>query len=103
MFITRLLAEGRATADAAATLLVLHHLAHQADPAQQAQQAQPAQQPQQAQQAGASRLVSPEEAFVAVLQTADLQGGRNRRDALKCIVDSLYMLYCSHTAHIRAE
>ena len=48
-----------ATADAPGTLLVLRHLAHQAS-----------------QQTG-SGLTRPEEAFVAVLQTANLQGKRD--------------------------
>lgn len=89
MFITCLLAEGRATADAAATLLVLRHLAQQADQAHQANQAQQA---QQAQQARGSSLTSPEEAFVAVLQTADLQGSKNVLNATKSSVVSLNML-----------
>ena len=49
LFITGLLVEGRATADAAATLKVLGHLAEEPQPGSQ-------------------------DAFVAVLQTATLQG-----------------------------
>ena len=49
LFITGLLVEGRATADAAATLKVLGHLAQEPQPGS-------------------------EDAFVAVLQTATLQG-----------------------------
>ena len=49
LFITGLLVEGRATADAAATLKVLGHLAQEPQPGS-------------------------EDAFVAVLQTASLQG-----------------------------
>lgn len=59
MFITRLLAEGRATADPPATLLVLHHLAHHAH---------------EGQHTSKTDLIGSEEAFVAVLQTANLQG-----------------------------
>lgn len=83
MFITRLLAEGRATADATATLVVLRHLAQQAG---------------QGQHNGDSSPTSPEDAFVAVLQTANLQG-RPADSLLAAVLGNIRVCCSRHPPH----